>query len=163
MNRRFASLAILALLSAPLPGVAQGTNLTFGGIKQDPSAPVEVSADGLDVNQSNGTATFTGNVVIGQGQMRLSAQRVLVVYQKDSQKIERLEARGGVTLVSGQEAAEAASADYNIDRGVIVMTGNVLLTQGPSALSADKMTVQLRDGTAQMSGRVKTILQNGNN
>ncbi len=50
-----------------------------------------------------------------------------------------------------------------ITEGTIVMTGNVLLDQGPNALSADKMTVQLSDGTAQMAGRVKTIIQTGNN
>lgn len=39
------------------------------------------------------------------------------------------------------------------------MTGDVLMTQGASAISAEKMTVRLKDGTAQMSGRVKTILK----
>ena len=40
-------------------------------------------------------------------------------------------------------------------------SGNVLLAQGQSALSADKMSVRLADGTAQMSGRVRTTLQTG--
>ena len=39
------------------------------------------------------------------------------------------------------------------------MTGNVLLTQGGSALTADKMVADLNEGTAQMTGRVKTVLQ----
>ena len=41
------------------------------------------------------------------------------------------------------------------------MTGDVLLDQGPNALSADRMNIRLEDGTAQMSGRVKTIIQQG--
>ena len=40
------------------------------------------------------------------------------------------------------------------------MTGNVLLTQGANALSSNNMTVNLTTGTAQMNGRVRTILQN---
>ena len=135
----------------------------FGAIQQDTSAPVEVSADELAVDQNTGAATFTGNVVIGQGDMRLSAARVLVIYRKDQSGIERLEATGGVTLVSGPDAAESQRADYDIDEGVIVMTGDVLLAQGQSALTADRMTVNLDDGTARMQGRVKTILQTGNN
>jgi lipopolysaccharide export system protein LptA len=99
--------------------------------------------------------------MIGQGDLRLSAARVLVVYRNQNKGIARLEATGGVTLVSGPDAAESERADYNIDTGTIVMTGNVLLAQGPSALSADKMSVRLSDGTAQMSGRVRTILQTG--
>ena len=160
---RLTTLAIALILSFASPVLAQGTNVAFGTIQQDPDAPVEVTADNLAVNQADGTAVFTGNVVIGQGEMRLSANRVLVIYSQDPQGISRLEATGDVTLVTGPDAAEAQKADYDIERGTIVMTGDVLLTQGPSALTSDRMTVDLRNGTAQMTGRVKTILQTGGN
>lgn len=153
----------LFLAVQTLPGFAQGANVAFGTIKQDTSLPVEITADDLTVDNASGTAVFTGNVLIGQGEMRLTAARVLVVYRAENKGIARLEATGGVTLVSGPDAAESERADYSIDDGAIVMSGNVLLTQGASALSADRMTVQLSDGTAQMSGRVKTILQTGSN
>ncbi|MBY5933332.1 lipopolysaccharide transport periplasmic protein LptA [Tateyamaria omphalii] len=142
---------------------AQGTQVAFGAIQQDTSAPVEVSANELNVDQETGEAVFTGNVVVGQGEMRLSAPRVLVIYLEDQAGIERLEATGGVTLVSGPDAAEAQRADYSIDTGLIVMTGDVLLTQGQSAIASERMTVNLEDGTARMQGNVKTILQTGNN
>ncbi|WP_152464712.1 lipopolysaccharide transport periplasmic protein LptA [Sulfitobacter sp. THAF37] len=141
--------------------LAQGANVAFGTIQQDTDQPVEVTADNLSVDQETGTAIFTGNVKIGQGELRLTAARVLVVYREQNKGIARLEATGGVTLVSGPDAAESDRADYNIDDGTIVMTGNVLLAQGPSALSADKMSIRLSDGTAEMSGRVRTILQTG--
>lgn len=150
------------MLTAAGPVLAQGTNLSFGAFRSDPSLPVEVTADQLDVNQETGAAVFTGNVLIGQGDMRLAAERVVVIYRQDSRRIQRMEATGGVTLVSGQDAAEADRADYSIDAGVIEMRGNVLLTQGPSALTSDFMTVDLTTGTAQMTGRVKTILQQEN-
>ncbi|MEP3639321.1 MAG: lipopolysaccharide transport periplasmic protein LptA [Paracoccaceae bacterium] len=158
-----AALIAVLLSLMPMHSIAQGTNVAFGAIRQDSSVPVEVSADNLDVNQDNGTAIFTGNVVIGQGEMRLSGDRVLVVYRAESRGIARLEATGNVVLVSGPDAAEAKRADYDIDSGVITMTGDVLLMQGQSALTSDRMTVQLDDGTAQMTGRVKTILQTGQN
>ena len=129
----FRVLTTALLLCCAAPVLAQGTNVTFGAITQDTSLPVEVTADNLAVDQSSGTAVFTGNVMIGQ------------------------------TLVTGQDAAEAERADYSIDSGEIEMSGNVLLTQGNSALTAEKMFVNLRNGTARMSGRVKTILQTGNN
>lgn len=142
---------------------AQGTQLAFGGLQTDPSLPVEVSADVLDVNQTDGTAIFSGNVVVGQGEMRLSASKVQVVYNAEQSGIERLIATGDVVLVNGPDAAEADAADYTIDDGVIVMTGNVLLTQGPNALSSEKLTVDLTTGTARASGRVKTILVSEDN
>ncbi|MBK0325752.1 LptA/OstA family protein [Rhodobacteraceae bacterium F11138] len=163
MNRIFAPL--LCLLLAPGIAVAQvaGTKVAFGTIKADPSLPVEVTADTLDVNQSDGSAEFKGNVLVGQGEMRLSAQRVLVIYNQDNSGIQRMEAVGDVVLVSGPDAAQAERADYSIDSGVIVMTGDVLLTQGPNALTSDRMTVNLTTGTANMAGRVKTILQADDN
>lgn len=156
-------LLICMTLLASTPVFAQATSVAFGTIKQDTTAPVEASADNLSVDQATGRTVFEGNVMIGQGALRLSAQRVEVIYRATDRGIARLIATGGVTLVTGADAAEASRADYNIDSGVIVMTGDVLLTQGQSALTAQKMTVDLEDGTAQMSGRVKTILQTGNN
>lgn len=153
-------LPIILLLSA-VAVAAQGTNVAFGTIRQDTGLPVEVTADNLSVDQSTGTAIFKGNVLIGQGEMRLSAAEVLVVYRDQTEGIARLEATGGVTLVSGDDAAESQRADYDIDSGTIVMSGNVLLTQGRNAISSDKMSVKLSDGTAQMSGRVRTVLQTG--
>ena len=151
----------LLFIVASSPLLAQGAQVAFGTIQQNSNLPVEVTADSLSIDQKSGTAIFTGNVVIGQGEMRLSAQEVLVVYSTTDQGVARLEATGGVTLVSGEDAAESERADYNVENGTIIMSGNVLVAQGPSALTADKMTVELETGTAQMSGRVKTVLQTG--
>jgi len=84
-----------------------------------------------------------------------------VVFDEAGNRIARLEASGGVTLVSGEEAAEAERADYDIDDGTVVMTGNVLLTQGPNALTSERMVVNLEGGTAQMTGRVRTVISQG--
>jgi lipopolysaccharide export system protein LptA len=156
------------LLAAPGVGFAQGTAIDFGGLQQDPTAPIEVVADQLQVNQTDGTAIFTGNVTIGQGEMRLTAAEVLVVYAKaveggESGKISRMEASGGVTIVNGTDAAEAQNASYSVDDGMIYMTGDVLLMQGENALTSEKMRVDLTNGSAIMEGRVKTVLQQGAN
>ena len=157
--RIFRIAAVLTALALPFAAWAQGTEVGFGSMQADTDAPVEVTAENLSVNQDDGTALFTGNVIVGQGDMRLSAPRVLVVYNEGRTGIARLEARGGVTLVSGEEAAEAAQADYDVEAATVVMTGNVLLTQGLNALTSDRMVVNLEDGTARMSGRVKTVIQ----
>lgn len=163
MIRMFPLLTICALALPPV-AAAQGAQVAFGSMQQDTDAPVEVTADQLSVNQSDGTALYSGNVVIVQGQMRLAAPRVLVVYSEQAGRIERLEATGGVTLVSGEEAAEAERADYDIEGGNVTLSGNVLMTQGANALTGERMVVNLDTGTAQVSGRVRTILnQDGGN
>jgi len=156
----------ITLILALLLGTAANaqTNIDLAGITADPKAPVEVSADNLSVDQDSGTAVFSGNVVIGQGDLRLSAGSVRVVYSDSTGDIAQLLATDGVTLVTGTEAAEAATADYNLTTGILTLSGSVLLTQGASALSAEQMTIDLNSGRAQMSGRVRTVFQqDGNN
>ncbi|WP_375174182.1 lipopolysaccharide transport periplasmic protein LptA [Pseudooceanicola sp.] len=152
----FRLFAIGLLAVFPLVVAAQQT--AFGSGNVDPQAPVEVESDDLRVSEADGTAEFLGNVVIIQGTMRLAAPRVLVVYDEDGERISKMQATGGVTLVSGDDAAEAERADYDIDQGQIVMEGSVLVAQGTSTLSGQRMVVNLDTGNAQMSGRVRTIL-----
>ena len=157
---RHAAALAFALLAAPAP--AQ-TNVDLGGLTADPTAPVEITADSLTVDRETGSAVFAGNVVIGQGAMRIAAGRVEVAYDDASGDIRQLSASGGVTFVTGTEEAEAQAAAYDLTSGQLTLTGEVLLTQGPSALSAERMVVNLTDGTAQMEGRVRTVFrQDGN-
>jgi DNA-binding winged helix-turn-helix (wHTH) protein len=100
-------------------------------------------------------------VVIARGEMRLAAPRVRVVYLPDRSGIETLEASGGVTLTSGEDAAEARDAAYNLSTGMIELRGNVLLVQGANAISGDTVIVDTNAGTAQVTGRVRTILRRG--
>jgi lipopolysaccharide export system protein LptA len=152
-------LAFLAL--TPAIAQAQGASVAFGGLKQDTSLPVEVSADQLAVNQADGTAVFTGNVLVGQGAMRLSAGQVKVEYTADGTGVSKLYASQGVTLINATDAAEAREAVYTIDSGNVVMTGDVLLTQSGSALSGQKLVLDLKAGTGVMEGRVQTVFQPG--
>jgi len=138
---------------------AQGTQLSFGSITQDTSAPIEILADQLAVSQADNSATFSGNVIISQGEMSLTAPIVTVIYNLETSDIDKLVASGGVTLVSGNEAAEAEEAEYSVVTGIIVMKGNVLLAQGLNSLAAAEMTVNLNDGSALLTGRVRTILR----
>ena len=155
-------IAVLALLALfPAMGLAQGASVAFGGLKQDTTLPVEVSADQLAVNQADGTAMFTGNVLVGQGEMRLSAGRVKVEYTADGSGISKLFASEGVTLINTTDAAEAREAIYTIDSGNVVMTGDVLLTQGGNALSGQKLVIDLKAGTGVMEGRVQSVFQPG--
>ena len=154
-------LVCLPLMLAAQIVAAQGARVAFGSTEQERSQPVEVTSDSLNVNQNDNTAVFEGDVVIAQGPMRLAAPRVLVVYLEDRSGIRRLEATGGVTLVSGEDAAEAARADYDITTGMIELRGDVLLVQGESAITGDTMLVDTEAGTARVTGRVKTVLQPG--
>ena len=167
MTIRGLALVVSILVFSVSTATGQGTQVPFSGLQHDSSLPVEVASDQLDLNQADGTATFSGNVVIGQGDMRITAAKVEVFYAPQSNnssgQISKMIATGGVTVVNGDEAAEAEKAVYSVVNATITMTGNAMLTQGKNALSSEKMTINLDSGTATMDGRVRSILQSGTN
>lgn len=144
-----------------LPALAQtGTEVAFGGLRQDATLPVEVAADSLSVDQAQGSAVFAGNVDIRQGDLRMTAGRVIVEYAEGG-GIARLIASEGVTIASAADAAEAQEAVYTIATAQVVMTGAVLLTQGQNAISGQRLTLDLKAGTGRMEGRVTTVFAPG--
>lgn len=159
--RAFLFVCLLGLVPAVV--AAQQATVAFGGLKQDTTLPVEVQADQLTVNQADGTATFTGNVLVGQGEMRIAAATVRVEYDEAGKAIMKLHASGGVTLASNSDAAEAREAEYTIATGLVVMEGDVLLTQGQSAIAGQKLVIDLKAGTGVMEGRVSTVFVPGDN
>ena len=161
MLRRLAPDVLFVALVGP--ALSQEAKVEFGGLKQDTSLPVNVEADSLAVNNGDGSAVFKGNVAVSQGEMKMSAAEVKVTYGAEGKGISSLHATGGVTIANLAEAAEAQEAVYTIDSGTIVMTGNVLLTQGGSTLSGQKLTIHLKDGTGVMEGRVSTTFIPGGN
>lgn len=158
--RQFRFFAVVAgFLALAAPAISQEAVIPFGEGNHNTSAPVEVTSDQLNVDQKDGSAVFTGNVIVIQDDMRMTAPRVQVLYNEDTRKITNMLASGGVTVVKGDQAAEGQEADYDVSGGVIVLTTNVLVTQGQSAIASDRMVVDLDAGNARASGRVKSIFQ----
>ncbi|OWU86283.1 organic solvent tolerance protein OstA [Oceanicola sp. 22II-s10i] len=162
-HRLLLALSLCAFALTAAPAMAQGSNLAFGQNAQNSDEPVEVEADSLAISQNDGTAEFTGNVKMTQGDLRMTAPRVLVRYAEDQSRIQSLEATGGVVIVSGEDVAESERADYDVDAAEIVLSGSVTVVQGQTTLTSERMTISLDNGTAVMQGRVRTLLQPGSN
>jgi lipopolysaccharide export system protein LptA len=106
---------------------AQEATLAFQGLKAGAGEPVEITADQLNVTQSASTAEFTGNVLVIQGGLRLSSDRLTVEYvEGDKTTIDRLIAEGNVLLSTPAEAAESARAVYVLTSQQLEMTGEVV-------------------------------------
>ncbi len=148
---------LVVSLGVGIPALAQ-TDFAFGGLEADASAPVDVSADSLSIDRDTGSAVFSGNVLISQGEVRIEAGEVVVIYDEEGGDIIRLEAKGGVTFVTQADAAEAETAIYDLSMRRLTMNGNVFVTQGNSSIGAESMTVNLDTGAAQLDGRVRTTL-----
>ena len=158
---RFTGVALAFLLAAPMAN-AQSAAVSLGQPITDPDAPIEVTAESLSVDRESGNAIFVGNVYVVQGEMTLNADKVEVLYSEDADDDEQLReviATGNVVLVNGEETA---ASDYGVlypPRDTVVMTGNVLLTQGRSIISGDTFNWDMVTGQGTMEGRVRSVLQ----
>lgn len=154
MTRNFTPFLFAALIALAIPASAQ--QIEFKGLQQDSSLPVNVASDKLSVDQSSGQATFDGNVVVTQGGMTIKAANARVENNPDGSGIAKLYFSGRVSFATATEAAEADDAVYTVASGEVVMTGDVLLTQGATTIAGQKLVYDLNAGTGQMEGRVQT-------
>ena len=160
--RHFPSLRpfLLALPLIATGAIAQDTTVAFKGLRAGEGQPVEVTSDSLSVDQAGGTAQFTGHVLVVQGDVRLSSDLLDVAYQAaDKTKIDTLTATGNVLLSTPTEAAKGQKAVYSLTGRTILMTGDVVLTQGQSVMSGQSLAIDLAKSTGTMNGRVRTVLQ----
>lgn len=85
----------LPISAAALPVMAQS------------QAPVEVEADRLDLDQRAGTAVYSGNVDIRQGNMQLRGDRV-EIQRNDAGELSRAIATGGRAYIRNQLEDQAS-------------------------------------------------------
>ena len=150
----FSFLAIFAAVQA----LADEQSLGFGNLSEDTKKPIITSSDQMTVDNKLSQAELIGNVEIVQGNLLLYADYVRVTYSEDQSKIDAIFAIDNVILISGEDRATADEADYNLDRGTIVMIGNALVSQDGNTVRADRAEFNIENGAASLSGRVKSVL-----
>lgn len=152
----------LLIMSMAGPGaVAQDTSIRFGQSLRLAGSELEVTADQLEVDQQGGATVFSGNVLIIQGDLRMTAGQLRLEYRgaEGNRRIDRLVASNGVTLVTPDEAVEAREAIYGMARGTLEMRGDVMLVQGANVLSGESFIADLNTGSGRMSGRVRSVIR----
>lgn len=71
--------------------------------------------------------------------------------EKDvSQKIKKIEALGGVIVTSKEQKATGNRADFMMKENIVILTGNVVVSQGQNVMRGDKLIVELNSSRAHM-------------
>lgn len=152
------ALVALGLLGFAAAAAAQdGGFLGAMGEPIDTTAPIEISADTLEVLQADQVAIFSGNVDALQGDLRLQAAELRVHYDSGSGtggEISRLDANGAVHVSSAGETARGDHAIYNVLEEQVTMEGNVVLTQGENVIQGNRLTIDLTTGRSRIEGGV---------
>ena len=117
------------------------------------NAPVNYSADRIELQDRQNRVVLSGNVDIAQGDLRVQAARTLVNYSDaGSLSIQRITATGGVQVTRGNERASGDVAVYDFNRRIITMAGNVRLRRGSDTLNGGRLVIDLRTGISSVDG-----------
>lgn len=167
---------------------------------ENKDAPVQIEAATLEVHDKSKTATFSGNVQVVQGDTTMRCRSLVVFYgqeigigdagggeattatttgkstlggSKGAQNIRRIEARGGVTVLTKDQSASGDLGIYDLKTKTITLSGNVVVSQGQNVIHGERVVVDTETGNARVEsggsgggasaagGRVRALIQPG--
>jgi lipopolysaccharide export system protein LptA len=153
------ALPLFAVTSMSAQAQSGGASALKG---HDSNAPVDVSANRIEVQDRADRAIFAGNVHVTQGALTLDTQRLTVAYSNQGGvQIQRLDAAGGVTVKSPSETARGNFGIYDLDRKLITLIGAVELVRGQNKIFGQRLTIDLTTGRAVVDGGPAGVNQSG--
>ena len=162
MGMRRMLLSTLAAAFAGLAALAQAQEPVSALRGHNANAPVDVTADRIEVQDRADRALFVGNVHVRQAQLTLDTARLTVAYSSAGGiQIERLDASGGVIVRSPSETARGNFGVYDLDRRLITLVGDVTLTRGGSQIHGSRLVIDLASGRAVIDGGPAGVGQSG--
>ena len=151
----FASL--IAALAMAGPAAAQ--------LARNSDAPVDITADELEVAQNQCISIWRGNAEAMQADSRLRANVLKATFAARASRpagstgasgacgdLVRMEAEGSVFYVTPQQRVRGDAATYDATSETIIMTGDVVAVQGQNVLRGTRMVFNLKTGEGKMLG-----------
>ena len=152
--------AVAALAGAA--GLARAADPVSALKGHDSSAPIDVTADRIEVQDRADRAIFAGNVRVKQATLALDTERLTVSYSSGGGiQIRRLDAAGGVVVRSPSETARGNFGIYDLDKKLITLIGAVQLNRGGSQVMGSRLVIDLDSGRAVMDGGAPGVGQSG--
>ncbi|HEX9159800.1 MAG TPA: LptA/OstA family protein [Rhizomicrobium sp.] len=118
---------------------------------QNSNAPINVSSDTFEGNFQTKVGTYTGNVIVIQGDDKLHADTVKV--DVVAGKPNRFEATGHVVFVSPSGTATGDSGVYDLGPRTITLNGHVVLTKEKDVMRGTSLVVDMNTGQSRLIAR----------
>jgi lipopolysaccharide export system protein LptA len=161
MNRNIFFTVLLLLLVA---GRAQA-------LADDRNQPLTIKADQVEINQKTGLSTYKGHVEFQQGSLHITASSVSVLRQGN--EVSRIQADGTPVQIRQRPSpdreetrAEARHIDYDLQKGLITLSGQAHVWQEGNQFSGETITYESDKGLVTAhgagkdgTGRVEVIIQ----
>lgn len=140
----FCLVATSAIAATPLPSM-------------NSKAPIEITADSLEVLQKDEVALFSGNVVATQADTQIKAGVMKVFYgnakqnsNPDAPSISKIEVIGNVFIRTKAETAQGDKGVYDVTSGIVTLTGNVALTKDKNIIKGGSLIVDMNKGYSKI-------------
>ena len=139
--KRILTAAAIALGLSALPTIG-GAQSFQGG------QPIMWGAD--EVSRTPTLLSLRGRAELTQGDNRIRADRVEGTISNGD--LSRVEASGNVYFVTPEQTIRGDRAVYTPANDTIILTGDVILTQGQNVMTGGRLTYNTRTEAAQMDG-----------
>jgi lipopolysaccharide export system protein LptA len=138
-------------------------------LQADRYQPITIHSDSAERDEIKGTTTYTGNVVMQQGSMRIDAQQVVIYSVKN--KVTQIVATGSPARYQqkpsedeGPVIAEALRLEYNIAQDTLHLIDQASLQQEGTSLSGNRIDYDVKKSVvtagsdAKQNERVKMVI-----
>ena len=119
------------------------TNQTVGT-----NAPMTIHADTF--SRGTNVAVFHGGVQIADDKGKMSCEMVTIV-SAGTNRVQRVIAEGGVRLEQPELVATGTRAEYNVETGLVHLTGEPLLASEGRTLRAEAFVINRNENTFSVS------------
>lgn len=157
-----------------LTGLTALTASMAFAVPSDRNEPVSLVADRATFNEKTGITTYTGNVIIEQGTMKLEANSI-VANLNSNKEISVITATGSparfqqkTDQAKGLAKGQAQKIVYNAETGILTLVGNALLQQDGASIQGNSLRYSMNKGdieatgtpnsTGSSAGRVKIVI-----
>lgn len=131
---------------------------TSYALPSDRQQPIKIQAENSSANTQTGVITASGNILIEQGTLKLEASSISTKNNAQKQ-ISEVTIQGSpakfqqqIDQQKGLARGEAKKILYNIDTGIITLSGNALLTQEGKIFRGETLRYSMNKGDVEASG-----------
>ena len=129
-------------------------------LPEDANQPIEIEALSVIVDETTGFNEFSGNAVVRQGSLLLSAE--LIQVQTANEEVVSMIANGSLEkpakYIQSQEnqarfvEATASQITYDVDKGMVFLIGTARLVQGFDSFSGDTLDYDINNDKVIVKG-----------
>ncbi|MEZ5507827.1 MAG: lipopolysaccharide transport periplasmic protein LptA [Gammaproteobacteria bacterium] len=129
-------------------------------LESDRLQPLKIVADSATLDEKDGTATYQGNVVLTQGSLKISAQRLHISTEQG--KVNLVSAEGKPAQFSQQPAANqpavtatALTIDYQVKDQTLVLRRKASVVQNENVFKGEEITYEIQSQRLRAEGQSK--------